>query len=673
MAPDRDPRISKAFSAMKSMGITTERVKPVLKRLLKLYDWNWEHIEEGNYRALADAIFEDADDKLTNEKNDGPINCDSEPPCKKQHRRLPNVTSTKDNGIKILELEEDKIPQSSNRTRLVESSQSSLGDPRSESHHHVRQAQVQNRGPLGREPIRDYNFENVIKDRKKKHINCSPQFSLPTSNVGPGLVETSLFSDELEKNNGSDSAHDYRTHNIASSTCGRVIVSLNCHHTLVQHNFHIPNLDDVLKFMETKYPRSDNIVGSEFSLVKFLKKLCESYVEFGAILADRSLINNLPYNDIHQTSGPKRDNPRIDYPARDVDNKVASHSGSSDSVALVVAQRKPMNNSNGKRVVRISDITNGTEKVSISLLDEIGGEDLPNFTYVPENIIYQSAYVHVSLARIADEDCCSSCVGDCLSSSVPCACARDTRGEFAYTPEGLLTEEFLRSCISMKQQPQEHYQFFCQDCPLERAKNAYSPEKCKGHLERKFIKECWRKCGCKMICGNRVVQRGISRKLQVFLTNQSKGWGLRTLEELPKGAFVCEYAGEILTNMELYERNKRSTGKYKHTYPVLLDSDWCSENILNDEDALCLDATYYGNVSRFINHRCFDSNVIEVPVQVETPDRHYYHIAFFTKRKVDAYEELTWDYGIDFDDHNHPVKAFRCSCGSEYCRDNGKK
>lgn len=26
------------------------------------------------------------------------------------------------------------------------------------------------------------------------------------------------------------------------------------------------------------------------------------------------------------------------------------------------------------------------------------------------------------------------------------------------------------------------------------------------------------------------------------------------------------------------------------------------------------------------------------------------------------------DYGIDFDDHDHPVKAFKCRCGSKYCR-----
>lgn len=26
------------------------------------------------------------------------------------------------------------------------------------------------------------------------------------------------------------------------------------------------------------------------------------------------------------------------------------------------------------------------------------------------------------------------------------------------------------------------------------------------------------------------------------------------------------------------------------------------------------------------------------------------------------------DYGIDFDDHDHPVKAFKCRCGSKFCR-----
>nr|CAB3450392.1 unnamed protein product [Digitaria exilis] len=154
----------------------------------------------------------------------------------------------------------------------------------------------------------------------------------------------------------------------------------------------------------------------------------------------------------------------------------------------------------------------------------------------------------------------------------------------------------------------------------------------------------------------------------VFLTREKKGWGLRPAEKLPQGAFVCEYVGEILTNTELYERNNRLTGKEKHTYPVLLNADWGTDLVLKDEEALCLDGTLYGNVARFINHRCFDANIIDVPVEIETPDHHYYHIAFFTTREVDAFEELTWDYGIDFDDVNHPVKAFKCRCGSQFCR-----
>lgn len=31
------------------------------------------------------------------------------------------------------------------------------------------------------------------------------------------------------------------------------------------------------------------------------------------------------------------------------------------------------------------------------------------------------------------------------------------------------------------------------------------------------------------------------------------------------------------------------------------------------------------------------------------------------------------DYGIDFDDHEHPIKAFNCCCGSGFCRDKKQK
>lgn len=88
----------------------------------------------------------------------------------------------------------------------------------------------------------------------------------------------------------------------------------------------------------------------------------------------------------------------------------------------------------------------------------------------------------------------------------------------------------------------------------------------------------------------------------MFFTSEGKGWGLRTLEELPKGAFVCEFIGETLTIKELLERNMQCANKGKYTYPILLDADWDSGNV-EDKEALCLDAASYGNIARFINHR----------------------------------------------------------------------
>ena len=314
----------------------------------------------------------------------------------------------------------------------------------------------------------------------------------------------------------------------------------------------------------------------------------------------------------------------------------------------------------------VADITKGEERVRIPIVNEFGSDSCPPlFYYIRKNLIFQSAYVNTSLARIGDEDCCADCSGNCLLESHPCACARSTGGEIAYTPEGLVRAELIDECIAVNHFPEKDNKFYCKACPLEIYKTKPSPDPCKGHLARKFIKECWSKCGCGMQCGNRVIQRGITCNLQVFFTNEGKGWGLRTLDGLPKGAFICELVGEVLTSSELHERKAKNS---KHVDQVLLDASWGSEGVLRDEEALCLDPTFYGNVGRFVNHRCYDANLVIIPVEVETPDRHYYHLALFTAKKIEAFEELTRDYGIDFDGTDDLNKAFDCMCGSKYCR-----
>ncbi|CAN8247868.1 unnamed protein product [Cochlearia groenlandica] len=313
------------------------------------------------------------------------------------------------------------------------------------------------------------------------------------------------------------------------------------------------------------------------------------------------------------------------------------------------------------RVGTPSDITLGKEAVEIQWVNEVNDKVPPYFRYIAQSVVYLDAEVKFLLANITSEQCCSSCFGDCLASSVSCTCATALDG-FAYTVDGLLKQDFLEECISEAHDPRRQLVQYCKECPLERGKKEEILEPCKGHLKRKVIKECWSKCGCIKRCGNRVVQHGIHKKFQVFFTSNGRGWGLRTLEKLPKGAFVCEFAGEILTIPELY---KRSSEKLNN--PVILEALWGSEELV-DNKALCLDGMHFGNISRFINHRCLDANLLEIPVHVESSDLHYYHLAFFTTREIDAMEELTWDYGVEFNDDVFPTTPFHCQCGSEFCR-----
>ena len=57
-------------------------------------------------------------------------------------------------------------------------------------------------------------------------------------------------------------------------------------------------------------------------------------------------------------------------------------------------------------------------------------------------------------------------------------------------------------------------------------------------------------CKCNVsMCHNRVIQHGISVRLQVFRT-WGMGWGVRALADIPKGSFVCEYVGELISDSE---------------------------------------------------------------------------------------------------------------------------
>lgn len=70
--------------------------------------------------------------------------------------------------------------------------------------------------------------------------------------------------------------------------------------------------------------------------------------------------------------------------------------------------------------------------------------------------------------------------------------------------------------------------------------------------------ECNPACDCNRItCNNRVIQHGLTQRFQLFRT-KGKGWGLRTLRHIPKGSYVCEYVGEIISDSEADHREDDS-------------------------------------------------------------------------------------------------------------------
>ena len=296
-------------------------------------------------------------------------------------------------------------------------------------------------------------------------------------------------------------------------------------------DFNMPDMELVCKEMEARCLRTYKLLEPNFSFEKLLQDICQFIVDMGCESSgprEKEMIQIIPAVDfLSKPSVPRvlqsnqagisimSPNSRIIHGGICSSSAIAGEQTSSSNMQVIA--KRPAHD--------VNDISKGEERVNIPIINKSGNGILPPpFHYIPFNITFQNAHVNISLARIGDENCCQDCFGDCLVEPIPCACARETGGNFAYTRDGLLTEVFLDSCVSMLREPDKHHLVYCKICPNELVKikvnsdsrnTKVNPDPCKGHLITKFIKECWSKCGCSRNCGNRVVQRGITRHLQV--------------------------------------------------------------------------------------------------------------------------------------------------------------
>ena len=399
----------------------------------------------------------------------------------------------------------------------------------------------------------DASRKEIGKEASSQGLNGEKRTDGVASSLGEVRTNGELTTVQEESSSNLD---------VATSPLGEVKLSLSCNSAAGRPNFHMPNIDAVIKLTEEKCLHSYKIIDPNFSVMKLLRHVCESFLELGTDSIDESqdrTINISPTLDVLKRStawdalGASKENvfmpsctsggvvnsechsavadpqiPRLPPSLSSLDdhvragkNLVNGHAGedkdndkqepnSTNTHSLVVAPQCELDPDDLRSLHYINDITKGEERVRIPWINEINSECPSSFHYISQSIVFQNAEINISLSRIGDLSCCPTCFGDCLSASAPCACARESK--FAYTPAGVVKEVFLEECISMTRDPQHNRPFFCVECPL---KNDDCLEPCKGHLKRKLIKECWSKCGCNKQCGNRVVQRGITCNLQV--------------------------------------------------------------------------------------------------------------------------------------------------------------
>lgn len=104
------------------------------------------------------------------------------------------------------------------------------------------------------------------------------------------------------------------------------------------------------------------------------------------------------------------------------------------------------------------------------------------------------------------------------------------------------------------------------------------------------------------MCTNRLVQHGLQVRLQLFKT-QNKGWGIRCLDDVAKGSFVCIYAGEKtsrklsckVTDCDATQQQKKQNKK-KTTFICLPSQGKILTDDFADKEGLEMGDEYFANL-----------------------------------------------------------------------------
>ncbi|KAL6611200.1 hypothetical protein ACP70R_039128 [Stipagrostis hirtigluma subsp. patula] len=253
------------------------------------------------------------------------------------------------------------------------------------------------------------------------------------------------------------------------------------------------------------------------------------------------------------------------------------------------------------------DISMGREIMPVALYNDVDDDRDPLlFEYLARPIFPSSAVQ----GKFAEGGGGCECAENC---SIGCSCAGRNGGEFAYDKTGVL----LRG--------------------------------------KPLVYECGPYCRCPPSCPNRVSQKGLQHRLEVFRSRET-GWGVRSLDLIKAGTFICEFSGIVLTQQqsELVAANGDCLVRPNRFPPRWLDwgdiSDVYPEYVAPDHPALpelnfAIDVSRARNVACYFSHSC-SPNVFMQFVLFDHYNASYPHLMIFAMENIPPLRELSIDYGM---------------------------
>ncbi|TXG72443.1 hypothetical protein EZV62_001022 [Acer yangbiense] len=255
------------------------------------------------------------------------------------------------------------------------------------------------------------------------------------------------------------------------------------------------------------------------------------------------------------------------------------------------------------------DISMQKEAMPVLLFNDIDNDHDPlYYEYLAKTVFPPFVYNYNNQEGGTGTGC--SCVSGCTYG---CLCAMKNGGEFAYDNNGSL----LRG--------------------------------------KPLIFECGPFCQCPPNCRNRVSQKGSRHRLEVFRSRET-GYGVRSLDLIHAGDFICEYTGVVLTmeQAQIFAMNGDNL-----VYPNRFIARWAEWGDLSRVLPDYMPPSYPSippldfamDVSRMRNAACYISHSVtpNVLVQYVLYDHNnlmFPHIMLFALENIPPMRELSLDYGV---------------------------